>query len=735
MRRQWVSFVVILGLFVLITASLYLMASVAQNSDRFGEWSVWLFILNAALLVVLALLILSRLIVVVRDLATRKEGSRLTLRLILMFIFAALVPVLLVFGFSVRFLTKGIDSWFDVRIEEALEDALELSQLSLEYRMRTHEHQVEAAVQQLINTPDILAGLELNDHRQRIGAIELTLLGFNNRIIATSSEHTALVVPKFPSEDVLIQLSQGQTYVGLEPGADGQLRIRVVARVRRAGPEGEPRILVGLFDISPRLSQLADGVQNAFGEYKSLTYLRRPLKQAFKLTLSLVLLLSTLFAIWAAFFLSRRMLAPIVELAAATRAVAEGDYQKRLPVLNHDELGFLVQSFNEMTSAIRHARESAELSQRLLESQRSYLQAVVGHLSSGVLTLDCNLNLRTANDAADHILEMDRPLQDSAGEPLAQVAKGRPVLQAFYEQLEEDLVKESHDWRREVRVFGEHGRKVLICRGVELPIPGRKPGGQVIVFDDVTNLIQAQRDAAWGEVARRLAHEIKNPLTPIQLSAERLEHKLAKHLEPDQAELLHRATQTIVKQVEAMQAMVNAFREYASTPPAKLAALDLNALVREVVELYQPYQDRVSIELQLDAHLPPVVVDADRIRQVLHNLLKNAMEALAGEPHGTVRISTAFVESGYGHYVELKVADSGKGIQPELMEHLFEPYVSNKPKGTGLGLAIVKKIVEEHGGMVIASNLPEGGAQFTLRLPDKYHPEAISTRKRTESLA
>ncbi|MGF1642690.1 MAG: ATP-binding protein [Thiotrichales bacterium] len=726
MRRPWISFLAILGLFVLITLSLYLMANAAENSDRFGEWYVWLLVLNFGLLLILAALILSRLVVVARDLFTRVEGSRLTLRLILMFIFAALLPVLVVYGFSIRFLSQGIDSWFDVRIEDSLEDALELSQLSLEYRMRTLEKDVEHAVKQLHDTPDILVGLSLNDHRLRLGALELTLLGFNNRIIATSSDQTALVVPKFPAEDMLIQLGQGQNYVGLEPGLDDRLRIRVVSRVKRAGPEGDPRVLVALFDVSPRVSDLAGSVQTAFGEYKSLSFLRRPLKQAFKLTLSLVLLLSTLFAIWAAFFLSRRMLAPVVELASATRAVAEGDYQQRLPVLNHDELGFLVQSFNEMTSAIRHARESADLSQRLLEGQRSYLQAVLGHLSSGVLTLDCNLNLRTANDAADQILELEQPLQEAVGEPIASIAARLPLLQSLYEQLEPELVQGAHEWRREVRLFGERGRKVLVCRGVELPVPGRKSGGQVIVFDDVTALIQAQRDAAWGEVARRLAHEIKNPLTPIQLSAERLEHKLHRHLAPDQADVLTRATQTIVSQVQAMQAMVNAFRDYASTPPARLAPIDLNALIREVVELYQPYQDRVRIQVALDSQLPLIVADTDRIRQVLHNLLKNATEALGGE-YGEVTIATTLVESGLGRHVELKVSDTGRGIAPEFMEHIFEPYVTNKHKGTGLGLAIVKKIVEEHGGMVTAANRADGGALFTVRLPDKYHPDEHKT--------
>ena len=734
MKRSWFSILPILGLFLLIIVSLYFLGYAAQRPDRFGEYYIWLLILNITLLLLLALSILVKLAGVLRGFISGAEGARLTWRLVLMFVFVALVPVLIVWAFSVKFLGSGIDSWFDDQIENSLEDALQLSQLSLDHRKHVHLLDVEGAVKDLREATDLDAGLILNDYRLDIGADELTLLGFNNRIIATSSAQNILKAPKFPSRDMLVQLARGDNYVGMEPTAKKGLRIRVVARVRQPGLARNPRVLVALFPVPERIAALANTVEQTFAVYQEKEYSRRPLKQMYRLTLSLVLLLSTLFAIWAAFFMARRLLSPIYELASATRAVAEGDYRRRLPVMHHDELGFLVRSFNSMTARIRQSREAADLSQKLVERQRSYLQAVLGHLSSGVLTLDQDMKIRTVNEMANQILEMNPPLEESTGQHMADVARTRPVFQAFYDQLGSKLVKALPEWQTEVRLFGEQGRKVLICRGVRLPMSDGKGGGQAIVIDDVTNLIKAQRDAAWGEVARRLAHEIKNPLTPIQLSAERIAHKLSGSLSQDQEAMVERTTQTIIKQVEAMKDMVNSFRDYARTPPAEYAPMDLNQLMREVIGMYEGFQDNTRLHAELAEDLPTLHADATRLRQVLHNLIKNALEAM-GEGGGILNITTANVESSQGHYVELTISDSGKGIQSEILENLFEPYVTNKKQGSGLGLAIVKKIVEDHGGMVIANNLPEGGARFTVRLPHKFQPEIEQSNPQKEGVA
>jgi nitrogen fixation/metabolism regulation signal transduction histidine kinase len=732
-KRSWLSILPLLGLFLLIIISLYFMGYAAQRSDRFGDYYIWLLFLNIGLLVLLALSIFFRLADIFRDFISGAEGARLTWRLVLMFVFVALVPVLIVWAFSVKFLGSGIDTWFDVHIEDSLADALELSQRSLDYRKRVHLEDVESTVREMREVTDLVAGLTLNDYRLRIGAEELTLLGFNNRIIATSSAKNILNVPKFPSRDVLIQLARGDNYVAIEPTADQGLRIRVVVRIRQPGLARTPRVLIALFPISGHIAALANTVEQTYAEYKEKGYLRRPLKQLYRLTLSLVLLLSTLFAIWAAFFMARRLLSPISELAEATRAVAEGDYRRRLPVMRHDELGFLVRSFNAMTARIRQSREAAELSQKLVERQRSYLQAVLGHLSSGVLTLDRDMKVRTVNEMANQILEMHQPLEEYTGQYMVDVARTRPVFQAFYEQLKPELEKVQPEWQTEVRLFGERGRKVLICRGVRLPSSDGKGGGQAIVIDDVTNLIKAQRDAAWGEVARRLAHEIKNPLTPIQLSAERIAHKLSGSLSREQDTMVQRTTQTIIKQVEAMKDMVNSFRDYARTPPAQYAPMDLNQLMHEVIGMYEGFQDNIQVHAELASDLPTLHADATRLRQVAHNLIKNALEAM-GEGGGILDISTANVESSQGHYVELRMRDSGEGIQPEILDNLFEPYVTNKNQGSGLGLAIVKKIVEDHGGVVIASNSPDGGARFIVRLPHKFQPETESTNSTKEGM-
>ncbi|MEJ2646539.1 MAG: ATP-binding protein, partial [Gammaproteobacteria bacterium] len=419
-------------------------------------------------------------------------------------------------------------------------------------------------------------------------------------------------------------------------------------------------------------------------------------------------------AVWAAFFSARRLVAPIRDRAEGTRAVADGDYDKQLPVPGEDELGFLVRSFNDMTRRIGRARDQARRSQQQVEGQRAYLEAVLGSLSSGVMSISRDRKLRTVNDAASHVLGMD--LRASLGGSLSQLSERHAYTAPFFDSVARHVRAEDPGWREEIILFGVRGRQVLMCRGAALPGDGVRGGGMVIVFDDVTALIQAQRDAAWGEVARRLAHEIKNPLTPIQLSAERLRHKYLKVLTPEDGEVLERATHTIVQQVEAMKEMVNAFTEYARAPQMHREPVDLNPLVLEVLDLYRGHAAGLQIESRLDPSGPCVEADAGRLRQLLHNLFKNAQEATSNRPDGKVVVGTLCVNELDTHYVELWVDDNGPGFPPQLFEQLFEPYVTTKPKGTGLGLAIVKKIVEEHGGVIEAQNLEPGGARVLIRL-------------------
>lgn len=704
-----------IGLFALLLASLYLMSDATQNSDQFGRLYIWLLLLNTLVLVSLTVLIGMNLYEMIRQVLRREPGSRLTLRLVVMFVVLALAPVSIVYYFSVKFLEHGIDSWFDVQVERALEDAVDLTRASLDFRMRQHLREVEGVAQSLINVPDNLSSLTLNERRGALEAAEMTLFGANNRIIASSSEETQALVPVYPADEILLLLNQGESYVGLDPLKDGGLRVRVVVTVPRPDPIAETRVLQGLFPVAGRISELAEHVQGAFGKYKELTYLRDPLKQSFMITLSLVLLLSVLFAVWTAFYSSRRLMAPIRELAEGTKAVAAGEFHKKLPVSQRDELGFLVRSFNEMMARLSSARDEADRSGRQVERQRAYLEAVLEHLSSGVLSFDRNHVLRTSNAAANEILSAH--IEYHIGRRFADFSRELSGLERFYETLAPYISGPEFEWQTQVELFGEGGRKVLMCRGVRLPEDSGLKGGYVIVFDDITALLRAQRDAAWGEVARRLAHEIKNPLTPIQLSAERMQRKLHAQLGEEDAGVLARATRTIVQQVESMKSMVNAFSDYARAPAMEVEPLDLNELVTQVAELYDAQPQGIVIRLELDARRPFVEADAGRLRQLLHNIIKNAIEALENTPEGRLDLSTRCMQEAGGRYVELIAADNGPGIAKEVLGQLFDPYVTDKVKGTGLGLAIVKKIVEEHGGMVWAQNPPEGGARLVIRLP------------------
>lgn len=706
-----------LALFVLLLVSLSFMSDATHNSEQFGRLYSLLLLTNALGLVVLLGLIGMNLYWLLVQYRRRAAGARLTSRLVLMFVVLAVVPVSVVYYFSLQFLQRGIDSWFNVQIEASLEDAIELSQSAFDVRLRDMLHLTKGLAGELTEVPSAVAPLSLYDLRVRSGAIELTLLGANGRIIASSGAEATDIIPDRPADAVLLQARQGQAYVGLDPVGD-ELRVRAVVQVPTGGPSAEPRILQALYSVPERLNEKADRVQDAFARYKELAYLRVPLKHSYTLTLSLVLLLSLLSAVWGAFYAARRLVAPIRDLAEGTRAVADGDYSQQLPVTGHDELSFLVQSFNVMTRRLAYTRDEADRSQQQVEGQRTYLAALLANISSGVISLAPDLRVRMVNDAAAQILGLGS--EECAEAALETLARQHHSLQPLVDTVLEQQRQETAQWTAEITLFGNRGRQVLICRATTLPGDDVHPGGLVLVLDDITALIQAQRDAAWGEVARRLAHEIKNPLTPIQLSAERLRRKFLDRMAPEDAEILDRSTHTIVQQVETMKEMVNAFSEYARAPQIQLQVLDLNRLVREVLDLYRGgrgERGRPAIAAELDPAAPRVEADAGRLRQLLHNLVKNAQEATADSAEAHIRVATRVIDSADEQpYVELSVQDNGPGFSAEMLAKLFEPYVTTKPKGTGLGLAIVKKIVEEHGGIIQAENAPEGGALICIRL-------------------
>jgi nitrogen fixation/metabolism regulation signal transduction histidine kinase len=706
-------------LFVLLLVSLSLMSDATNNSERFGQLYSWLLLINALGLVVLVGLIGSNLYWLVSQYRARAPGAQLTSRLVITFVILAVVPITVVYYFSLQYLQRGIDSWFDVQIERALDDALELGRGALDVRLNDLLGVTEKVAEKVADMSPATVPIGLYDMRVLSGAAELTLFGLDGRIIASSSAEGTDIVPDRPSEQVLMSMSQGRSYVGIDPVGDAGLHVRAVVPVPATKSGAKPQMLQALYRIPQRLNVLAENVESQIVRYKKLAYLRKPLKYSYILTLSLVLVLSLLSAVWAAFYSARRMVEPIAILAAGTRAVAEGDYSKRLPVTSEDELGFLVRSFNDMTRRLARARDQARSSQREVERQRAYLETVLGSLSSGVMSIGADKELRTVNEAACQILGID--LSSQLGQRLSAIAKRFSFMEPLLSLIQDHQHRQVTDWQEQVELSDSSGRRVLMCRSTALPVSEELAGGQVVVFDDVTDLIRAQRDAAWGDVARRLAHEIKNPLTPIQLSAERLRRKYLKTMPAEDAEVLDRATRTIGQQVETLKEMVNAFGDYARAPMLQLEPVDLYELIRDVADLYKG--SRLRIKLDLAEPTPMMNADAGRLRQLLHNLFKNALEAVREKARGELKLRSRWVLAAGERYVDLSFEDNGAGFSDEVLERLFEPYVTTKTRGTGLGLAIVKKIVEEHNGQIRAHNNAEHHACIEIR----FHAETQST--------
>ncbi|MEW7980308.1 MAG: HAMP domain-containing protein [gamma proteobacterium symbiont of Phacoides pectinatus] len=698
------------GLLLLVLVSLHLMSNAVQNAEQLSQLFIPLLVASVLGLVAMVIVIGVNLVQMVLRYRRQVAGSRLTLRMVALFVAISLVPVAVVFYYSEQFLRQGIDSWFDVEIGQAMEDALALSRASLDLHKRERLKTTRRIMEELSGASNTGLTLSLGDMREKFDVGELSLMEESGQFIAMVNRDPSILVPSLPDDSILQQVRAGEDFVGLTLNSEEDLmEVRVVV-----GDGLRQMILQAVYNTSTNLTSLTQTVQGGYSRYRELIYLRNSLKNTFTIALGLVLLFSLLGAIWAAFFSARRLVAPITDIAEGTRAVADGEYGMQLPLpRSHDELGFLVESFNAMTRRIAQARDDAASSRRELEAQHAHLETVLGSLTSGVLVLGGAGVVRTANRAADEILRLGRVL--APGEALAALSGELPLLQQFIEAVAPAVNERRGDWREQVTLFGGEGRQVLLCRGTPLPQSGPGAGDYLLVFDDITRLITAQRDAAWGEVARRLAHEIKNPLTPIQLSAERLRHKYLARMEGRDADVLDRATHTIVQQVEAMKEMVNAFSEYARPPMMNPQPLALDSLVTEVLELYHGAGGR--LDLQLGAQGAAVEADPLRLRQVLHNLVKNALEAVEGVADGKVSVNTSRRLLSRCDFVELCVRDNGAGFDEEVLPVLFEPYVTTKSKGTGLGLAVVKKIVEEHGGSIWAENGPERGACVILRLP------------------
>jgi nitrogen fixation/metabolism regulation signal transduction histidine kinase len=683
-----------------------LLFSASKNNPLLSENYPVILAAGAAIAAALLALVSWQLWQLRRRIQAGEYGSKLTKRLMLWFGLVAVLPAAVVFGASVFFLNRSIESWFDVRVDTALGSGVNLGQAALDDLLADMTKKTERMALSLSDEGSGSVITLLSSLREQAAIQEATLFDGKGGVVATAAGERASLLPEIPDKEILWQALQEKTYSRVDDLPEKGLVMRVLVPVYSISFAGETRVLQTLQSVPPSLAKDAEAVQTAYRDYQEIAASRLGLKRLYGLALALTLLLALLLTIALAYQLSERLGAPLRTLARGTRAVAQGDFSQMQTVESRDELGGLIQSFNQMTSQLSEARAEAERNHQQTEQAKAYLESVLTNLSSGVVALDHKLRVRAVNDAAIRIL--DTGAEALLGKPLVEWGEPASALRAFGEDAAERFVTaEGGGWHAQMEFARPGHLQILLGRGSKLPEAVQR--GYTLVFDDVTKLIRAERDAAWGEVARRLAHEIKNPLTPIQLSAERLALRLKDKLADSDADMLLRATDTIVNQVGAMKGMVDAFASYARMPSAQIAPMDLNALIGEVLTLY----DGAGIQPQLTPGLPLVAGDSTLMRQVIHNLLQNAQDALNGQPDGRVAIRT---EAGGGD-VRMTIADNGPGFPEHLMARLFEPYATTKQKGTGLGLPIVKKIVEEHQGSITVENLTTGGACVSVILP------------------
>ncbi len=711
---------------LLLATSLILLSISTKNPQQTSDINAWLFPLNIIILLILSSLILYNIVKAVRYLRSGQAGSRFTVRLMYAFALLTILPVLVVSYFSMNFIGDRIDNWFNIKIEGALDDSLELVRSSLDVRMRQHLFDLERASKALSFVDELDYTDFIERQAQAMGAYEVVLLNSSKRVLVYTGEDAGTLLPHFPADEIYQKIASRGYMYQLEPADKDGLFSRVALKLT-SGAARETLILTALFPFSDKEQILAESVQDTFNQYQEISYQRGLIKKGFRITLLLIMLLSILFSIWAAFIYSLRLTKPIRTLLEGTMAVASGNLQTKLPVTEKDDFSILARSFNTMTTRLSIARRESEESQNQMKRQHDYLNIVLDNMTSGVITLDDDFVIRRINTAAEQLLL--KPLKKFRGETLKTMCEETSDLSAFYKSIEPYLIditlgnedssgSQKEVWQTDILIMLEGVQHNLVCRGVALPELTDGTQGHVLVFNDISEALQAEHDAAWSEVARRLAHEIKNPLTPIQLSAERLQRRLKPVLDKESADLLDRLSNTIVNQVDTMKKMVDAFSEYARVPELKLKDVDINSLISEVTELYRINLSKTLIQLDLKGS-PILRIDTDRFRQLLINLIKNALEAMeAEEVESVLTLSSAVEElsNGKKQFV-LSLSDNGPGIAEELLPNIFEPYKTTKIKGSGLGLAIVKRIVEEHGGRVVAKNNKSKGARINVYLP------------------
>ena len=701
----------------------FLLSIATNNPALYERHYVWLFWVNltvASLLVLVIAIAAVRLLLRVRR---GKFGSRLLLKLAAIFALVGVVPGVLIYTVSYQFVSRSIESWFDVKVETALDAGLKLGKGTIDSIVSDVAAKTRLAAERLGDTVGAAQPLAMERLREQLSAQDISIVGAAGQTLLTTGSTTERWMPERPAPTLLRQARSARVVselVGLDEDAGanpGAARVRALAYIPSTsfalGEEDHYLLVTQL--LPPTLAANALAVQAAYREYQLRALARTGLRQMYIGTLTLALVLAVFGALLMAVAFGNQLARPLLLLADGMRQVAQGDLSTKAVFASGDELGGLTRSFADMTEQLSDARSLVQRSVVQVEGARANLQTILDNLTAGVIVFDRNGNIDTVNPGATRIVRL--PLSAYRGRPLTDVPGIGAFAQAVWQRFElhaaspeageRDHWQDSFELQTQAMDGRDRNSTTLLVRGAAMP-----HGARLMVFDDITELVSAQRSEAWSEVARRLAHEIKNPLTPIQLSAERLQHKLGNKLEGADQAMLARSVDTIVNQVQAMKTLVNEFRDYARLPAAHLVPLDLNALVSEVLGLYATAQEAGRLSTKLDAALPAIVGDSTQLRQVIHNLVQNALDAVTEQADGRVRIETEVArnEQGQPRVVRLHVIDNGPGFSDKVLKRAFEPYVTTKSKGTGLGLAVVKKIADEHGARVRIANLG-GGAE------------------------
>ena len=698
--------------------------SVATNSPALYERHyLWLFWVNLTVATLLLLVIAGASVRLLVRIRRRKFGSRLLLKLAAIFALVGVVPGVLIYTVSFQFVSRSIESWFDLKVESALDAGLNLGRGTLDTRVNDLAAKTRVAAEALGDSTGSIQALALERLREQLSAQDVALLGAAGQTLLTVGNTSALLMPARPTLAQLRQARNQRVVSQLEgldedsAAAAGTARVRALAHIPSANfaLDEQERYLQVTQLLPPGLAANALAVQTAYREYQQRALARDGLRKMYIGTLTLALVLAVFAAVLLAVALGNQLARPLLLLAEGVRQVAQGDLSAKPVFASRDELGGLTRSFADMTQQLSDARSQVQRSVLQVEGARANLQTILDNLTAGVIVFDSQGRIDTVNPGATRILRL--PLSAYRRRRLDEVPGlntfGQAVWQRFELHATSPEAGERDHWQDsfELQTAVDRDTVTLLVRGAAMPM-----GARLMVFDDISEVVSAQRSQAWSEVARRLAHEIKNPLTPIQLSAERIQHKLEAKLEgPDQA-MLVRSVATIVSQVQAMKTLVNEFRDYARLPAAQLKALELNALVAEVLGLYATAQESGRLHADLGPGVPAIVGDGTQLRQVIHNLVQNALDAVADRSDGRVRITTEVVRNELGalRAVRLQVIDNGPGFPDKVLKRAFEPYVTTKSKGTGLGLAVVKKIADEHGARVRIANLgapAEGAAE------------------------